>query len=115
MKNLFALLLLIPAFAFAETVTCEDIYIETVTVEGDRDDGMEFANKLIITFKDQNGLNYRCGGEKYSHLELDHIAAKPLLSLALSAQVTGREVIVLVNTNDKISTISNQLSAILVK
>ena len=114
MKALLFFLIFIPTISFADTVTCKDIYIKTVDVQGARDDGMAFGNNLVVSFKDGGGSDYYCGGAKYAHLEMGSslTIANSLLSLALSAKVADLEVSVLVNTSDKISTLSNQLSVI---
>lgn len=115
MRKIFAIMLIIlPSISLADTVSCKGIYIEKVVVEGDRDDNMAFANHFILSFKDSSGASYHCADAQYTHLPLNHTATKMLLSTALSAQAMGREVDILVNTNDKITTLSNQLSAIVV-
>lgn len=106
------LALTIADFTYSDTVTCNSIYIKVVSIQGDRDDNMGFANHLILSFKDKNGSAKNCGGAPYAHLSLNHPAAGQLHANALAAKMANSEVNVLVNTNKKISTISNQLAVV---
>lgn len=106
------LALSIAGFSYADTVTCKELYIDHVSLQGDRDDGMGFSNHLILSFKDKNGVEKECGDMPYAHLSLTHPAVNQLHSNALAAKMANAEVVILVNTSKKILTLSNQLSVV---
>jgi hypothetical protein len=106
------LALSVTGFTYSDTVTCKNLYLKVVSIQGDRDDNMGFANHLILSFKDKNDVVQRCAGAPYVHLSLNHQAVGQLHANALAAKMANSEVFILVNTNDKISALSNQLSAI---
>jgi hypothetical protein len=102
----------ITCFTYADTVTCKNLYLSVVSIQGDRDDNMGFANHLILSFKDKNDVARECAGAPYVHLSLNHPAVGQLHANALAAKMANSEVFILVNTNEKISTLSNQLSVV---
>jgi hypothetical protein len=106
------LALSIAGFTSADTVTCKGLYVNRVSIQGDRDDNMSFSNHLVLSFKDNTNAAKGCGGAPYAHLSLNHLVANHLHSQALAAKMANAEVSILVNTSKKISTLSNQLSVI---
>jgi hypothetical protein len=108
-KNLKTLVLFLFVFssfsALSATVDCHNIKLDVVAVEGPRDDGHFFQNKLILK------MNKQCSGKIYAHANLNHPAFNGFLSAALSAKATDQSVTVSVNTNN--TTISsNQIAYI---
>ncbi len=89
----------------ADTIDCKDLKIISVTVEGPRDDGFVFQNKLIIQL---NGL---CAGKQYMHADLNHPAFDGFLSVALTAKTLEKFVKVAVNTSST-TFASNQIAYI---
>ena len=91
--------------ATAQTINCSDLAIDSVVVEGARDDGNYFQNKLIIK------LSEECGGQLYAHMDNQNPAFNGLLSMALTASTTQKPVNIGVNTNNT-TKLSNQLAYI---
>ena len=116
MKKLIVLIIsLFPIISLGDVVTCKNVIVSQVTVEGDRDDGFYFSNNMVLMLKDQSGNVVSCGDKQYVSLGLNHPAFSALLSVALTAQTTKQSVTVLVNTNSNVTTmLSNQLGAIVI-
>ena len=92
---------------------CDSLYISDVWVEGDRDDGHFLQNKLVVKVNDGSG-SYQCGGKTYLYLENTSPAFSGMLSVALSALATNKEVQIAINTSNT-TTYSNQLAFIRIK
>ncbi|WP_459780166.1 hypothetical protein [Photobacterium sp. R1] len=106
MKKFFLVLpLLFSSISMAETIDCEGITLDKVTVEGSRDDKHFFENKLVIK------LIQSCGGKSYVHADLSHPAFNGFLSVALAAKAAERKVNISVNTSDT-TELSNQVAYI---
>ncbi|OIO56152.1 MAG: hypothetical protein COX57_09235 [Alphaproteobacteria bacterium CG_4_10_14_0_2_um_filter_63_37] len=91
--------------AQAETVQCKGLTFKAVTVEGVRDDGFEFQNKLIVV------LNGQCGGKTYMHAGLNHPAFDGFLAIALAVKEGKKTVNIAVNTSKQTER-SNQIAYI---
>jgi len=102
-KLLIALTLIMSSQVHSATITCTEINVQEVRVEGTRDDNHFFSNKLVIE------LDQSCGGKKHAHAALDHPAFDGFLSIILAAKASGSEVIISINT-DNLPQISNQIA-----
>ncbi len=91
--------------AQAATIECSSVELNSVVVEGNRDDGHFFQNHLILFLANE------CGEKKYAHVALEHPAFNGFLSIALAAKSAGKRVNIAVNTNDA-TAISYQLAYI---
>lgn len=100
-----AAVLVTPTAARAEVAQCKALTFKAVTVEGARDDGHFFANKLIVT------LSAACGGKTYMHLDMTDPSYLPTLHLALAVKASGKPANVAVNTS-KATPLSNQIAYI---
>jgi len=95
---LLTLIYLLASTVHAGTVGCEDIYVKKVWVQSDREDGSFYQNKLVITFKNAAGNDFKCGGSTYAFLDISSQAYQGILSIALSALVSETKVKAAVNT-----------------
>ncbi len=102
-KSLIALTCLVSLSATAATEDCHNIKLESVTVEGPRDDNHFFANKLVLK------LDQECSGKSYAHADLSHPAFNGFLSVALAAKNSNLAVTVSVNSS-KQTDLSNQIA-----
>ena len=89
----------------ADTITCSNMEIDTVYLEGPRDDEFYLQNKLVIK------LTGVCAGRSWVHIGISHPAMNGFLSIALSAKEQNRKVSIAVNTSNQNGT-SNQLAFI---
>jgi len=89
----------------AATIECAGVLLKSVVVEGNRDDGHFFQNRIILS------LDGECGEKKYAHVDLTHPAFNAFLSVALAAKSAGKKVNIGLNTNSATS-ISYQLAYI---
>ena len=92
----------------AATTDCKNIAIQTVAVEGPRDDNHFFQNKLVLV------LDKPCAGKTYVHAALTHPAFDGFLTTALTAKTTNTKVTVSVNTSNT-TNLSNQIAYIAIK
>ncbi|WP_419227331.1 hypothetical protein [Alteromonas sp. OM2203] len=102
------LALTLPAYSYAGVVSCNDMTVKNVTVEGKRDDGFYFENKLIVEY------NQPCAGKKYTHTNLSNPAFNGFLSIALAAKSTDSKVEIAINSSNTTPQ-SNQLAYISIK
>ena len=79
--------------------------IKSVAVEGARDDGFYFQNKMLIT------LGGKCGEKNITHTDITNPIMNSFLSIALSAKAMGKKVNVGINTSNQTKR-SNQLAYI---
>ncbi|HEY0924138.1 hypothetical protein [Rheinheimera pacifica] len=105
LKILSVMLMIFHATSQSATVDCANMVINSVTVEGPRDDQHVFQNKLLILFQSE------CASKRYVHASLDHPAFNGFLSIALAAKASNRKVHIGVNTNEQTGA-SNQLAHI---
>lgn len=109
MKKVFTILLcVIPLTSIAATTDCHNIKLESVTVEGPRDDNHFFENKLVLK------LDQECGGKNYVHADLNHPAFNGFLSIALTAKSSEKLVSISINSNSN-TQLSNQIAYISLK
>ena len=101
--SILILLAWIPLVSNAALVTCDNVYISDVWVEGNRDDGFVLQNTMLIRIKDTGGVYTQCNGKDYFHLENTSQAFSGMLSIALTAQTTGKQVQISINTNQSTS------------
>lgn len=92
----------------AATINCDNMKLDSVIVEGSRDDGHFFQNKLIIK------LEGECNGKIYAHADLNHPAFNAFLAIALAAKASEKFVSISVNSNN-VTPISNQIAIITFK
>ena len=109
--TIFVVSALLPLTASAEFITCSDVYVERVSVQGDRDESHYFENKMILRLKGPSGEAMLCGNKEYITLSNTHPAYNGMLSIALTAFTTNKKISVSVNSSVG-SSLSNQLSAI---
>ena len=107
-KLIMALCLFMPFSAFCEVTYCEDFYISDVWVQGDRDDNSVYQNSLVIRFQNSEGTYLTCGGKDHLYLENTAASFSGMLSIALSAQISGKSVDLAYTTKGG-STNSNKL------
>jgi hypothetical protein len=100
--------------SYAATTHCDNFYISDVWVEGARDDNHALANKVVVRIKDSDGSYKQCGGKDYLHIENTSPAYSGMLSIALTAQTTGKKVEIAINTSTT-TAYSNQLAFIRIK
>jgi len=109
---ILSLLATISTTTKAEFITCKNVKLSIVGVQGDRDDSHPFNNKLIIQLKNSSNATIQCGGKNYIHLDNTESATyNSLLSIALSAYAAKLNVNVSVNTSSQTDD-SNKLSVI---
>ena len=98
------LLCLLPGVQ-AATVECQGVLLKSVVVEGNRDDGFYFQNRLVLH------LETLCGDKNYADFTLDNPAFSGFLSVALAAKSAAKRVDIAVNTSTA-TPISYQLAYI---
>ncbi len=109
MKKVFAVIsCLISLPLNAATIDCHNMKLESVIVEGPRDDNHFFENKLIIKFDQE------CNGKSYVHADLTHPAFNGFLSIALAAKASEKLVSISVNSSNT-TQLSNQIAYIALK
>lgn len=102
---IFTIQFLLSLPSYAATYDCESVKLLNVTMQGNRDDGFYFQNKLTLL------LSEECGGKKYAHADIKNTSLPGFLSIALSAKAMNKPVNISVNTNNSTS-LSNQIAYI---
>ncbi len=103
MKNqitkLFLLsILLLPSISYAELINCGQHGIDTLYVQGDRDDNGAYANTAVVVLTGD-----LCNGKSTIYIENDNPNYDAFLSILLTAKATNEMVGVKVNSSKTIA------------
>ena len=96
---------IIPTLCFGELIECPQRTLTHVFVQGDRDDGHPYANKLVIWFDEP------CDGKTQAYVDNNHPSYNSLVSIVLTAFTTDRKVVLHLN-NSKTSAQAVELSIV---
>ncbi|MFT4941825.1 MAG: hypothetical protein ACI88A_004896 [Paraglaciecola sp.] len=96
---------LIPLQSIAAIEYCDNVKLETVVVEGPRDDNFYFQNKLLLK------LDQECFGMDYVYAGLKHPALNGFIAIALAAKAADKPVRIAINTNTT-TALSHQIAFI---
>lgn len=97
----------IPFIAEAALLSCGKHKIETISVQGNRDDNHSHANSFMLTLTDM-----QCNNSPFLIMKNDHPAYQSMLSIAMAAKLSGAEVEVIVNTSKIVGVSATEISII---
>ena len=107
---------LLPPIGHAELIECPQRKIDAIYVQGDRDDGFPYANKLVIRIDAACGEDapYNKPGYNQVYIDNSHPAYNGFLSAALTAYASNKKVSVYVNNSKSIGS-AYELSILLLQ
>lgn len=88
------------------------LQIIAMGVQGDREDGHEFQNTLVLTLGNSRGEPYQCGGKPYVHIENTSPAYSSILEIAKHAFETRQFIRIGINPSLNSKVLSHQISTI---
>jgi hypothetical protein len=88
------MIFLVSGVVSAELLDCGSHLLEKVEVQADRDDGHSHNNLLLLKLS-----GYECNGKPFVYLDQSHQMFDAMMSIALSAKVSGKRVNVHVNSS----------------
>ena len=95
----------------AVTVHCVNVKIKSFFVNGNRDDGRDSQNSMLLKFELNNGNPYNCGGKEYAYIKNTSSDYKAMLAMAMYAYANDLLLTVAVNDSNTIS-IAHELAYI---
>ena len=95
--------------AYTEFKSCGTHQIDSIMVQGNRDDNHIHANSFVMTLRD-----YQCNDKPYLILKNNQPSYQGMLSIALAAKLAGKEVHVTVNTSEDMGS-ATEISIIIVQ
>ena len=114
MKNkitaaLFLLLMILPVTSFADLINCGQHSIESISIQGDRDDNSVDANNAFLYI---NGD--ACSGTNLFYIENSNPNYNAILSILMTAYSMGKDIELYVNSSKTIPS-ATQISIVVLR